>query len=225
MGKVFDRPTLRNIYHLFNQGVFRRLVSPVSDGKEARVFSAENDEKLAVKIYKVEASVFKRIQPYIRGDPRFWDVGRSRRPLINAWVKKELGNLKRLQEAGVSVPRPYAFRGNVLVMEFIGGERPAPQIREVEAARTGETFRAILRDLRRAYHLAGVVHADVSEYNILWRDGGHVLIDVGQGVDAKHPRAREFLERDVANLCSFFPVEVEPAEALDFVLEPEGKEL
>ncbi len=225
MQKVFDRPTLMNVYHLFNKGVFRAIGSPVSDGKEARVFSAENDEKLAVKVYKVEASAFRNILPYVRGDPRFWDVGRSKRTLINAWVKKEFGNLKRLYEAGVSVPKPYAFRGNVLVMEFIGGDVPAPQIRDVRGAATEEVFWQVLGDVRLAYHVAGLVHADLSEYNILWWDGKHVIIDLGQGVDVKHPRALEFLGRDVRNLCNFFGPDVGAEAALEWVIQPEGKKL
>lgn len=221
LDKVFDRPTLMNIHALFNKGIFREFGGPVADGKEARVFSAHNDLPLAVKVYKVEAATFKTISRYIKGDPRFWNLGKQRRALIHAWVKKEFGNLKRLYDAGASVPKPYAFKGNVLVMQFIGDGIPAPQVREVTPEQPEKMFRAIVDDLGKAYHLAKIVHADLSEYNVLvWR-GRHYLIDIGQGVDLKHPHAGEWLERDVKNLCRFFSswVDVDPGEVLKTITE------
>ena len=160
--KVFDKPTLMGIHSLFNKGIFREFGSPVADGKEARVFTARNDEDLAVKVYKVEASAFETINEYIRGDPRFWHVGKSRRAVIGTWVRKEFGNLKRLYEAGVSCPKPLAFASNVLVMKFIGKGVPAPQIKDVELENPEEVFEAVVGDLKKAYTLAKLVHADVS---------------------------------------------------------------
>jgi RIO kinase 1 len=224
LGKVFDKPTLFNIHKLFNKGIFREFGSPVADGKEARVFTAGNDEPLAVKVYKVEAATFKTIHRYITGDPRFWHIGKKRRTLVNAWVKKEFGNLKRLQDAGVSVPRPYAFQGNVLVMQFIGDSVPAPQIRDEPPKEPGKMFQAVVDDISKAYHLAKVVHADMSEYNILMWKGKHYIIDVGQGVDVQHPKAGEWLERDVRNVCSFFSqwVKAEPEETLEYIYSQGG---
>ena len=64
-GKVFDKETLFALYHLFNRGVFRELGGAVAEGKESRVFIAWNDEPLAVKIYRVDASAFESIWEYI----------------------------------------------------------------------------------------------------------------------------------------------------------------
>ena len=223
LAKVFDRPTLMNIHALFNRGVFRNFGGPVADGKEARVFTAYNDETLAVKVYKVEAGTFKMIHRYMQGDPRFRTTG-SKRTLVNSWVRKEFGNLKRLYGAGVSVPRPYAFHGNVLVMQFIGEESPAPLIKDVKLRRPKKTLVSIVEDLAKAYNLARIVHADLSEYNILMWKGKHYLIDVGQAVDTKHPHAREWLERDVRNLCKFFSrwVSANPEELLKIIYRRKG---
>ena len=217
--RVFDKPTLMAILSLFNKGIFREFGSPVADGKEARVFTARNDEELIVKIYKVETSAFETLKEYIRGDPRFWNIGSNRRSIIKAWVKKEFGNLRRLYEAGVSCPKPYAFANNIVVMQFIGKDIPAPQIKDVELESPEETLWAIADDLKKAYGIAKIVHADISEYNILFWEGKHYIIDVGQAVDIRHPMSEEYLKRDVKNLCRFFSkwTKVKPAAILKHI--------
>ncbi|MBR9681120.1 MAG: serine protein kinase RIO [Candidatus Altiarchaeota archaeon] len=204
LDKVFDKPTLFNIHALFNKGIFREFGGPIADGKEARVFSAYNDTKLAVKVYRVDASSFETLHKYIKGDPRFWHVGKSRRNIVNLWVRKEFSNLKRLYAAGVSVPKPYAFKGNTLVMTFIGDKIPSPQLREVELKNPEELFYNIIEDVKKLYEIGKLVHADLSEYNILIKDDKHIIIDVGQAVDIRHPKAREFMLRDIKNICDFF---------------------
>jgi len=221
LDKVFDKPTLFNIHALFNKGIFREFGGPIADGKEARVFTAFNDTTLAVKIYRVDASNFETLHQYIRGDPRFWHVGKAKRNLIDVWVKKEFSNLKRLHAAGVSVPKPFAFKGNVLVMGFIGDEVPAPQLRDAELTDPEKTFWDIMTDVKKGFEIGKVVHADLSEYNILMHEGRHVIIDVGQGVDIRHPKSKEFLKRDIENMCTFFSkyFKTDQKKTMDFVLE------
>ena len=80
------------------------------------------DNFVAVKIYRVGTSDFKKMQYYIQGDPRFNVRTSNKRQLINTWVTKELRNLTRAQEVGVRVPKPIIAKNNILVMEFIGDE-------------------------------------------------------------------------------------------------------
>ncbi len=217
--KVFDKQTLLSIYDLFNRGVFREFGGPIADGKEARVFSASNDHKLAVKIYKAETTAFESLKEYIKGDPRFWHIGGNQRALLRVWVKKEFGNLNRMFRAGISCPKPFAFRKNVLVMEFIGEKIAAPQLKEVKLKNPETTFHEIIEDIRKMYQIAKLVHADLSEYNILFYKNKHVIIDVAQSVDLRHPLANTYLERDVQNICNFFSklIETNPKEIKEYI--------
>jgi RIO kinase 1 len=221
--KVFDKPTLLAIHDLFNRGIFREFGSPVADGKEARVFTASNDETLAVKVYKIEASAFQNMAEYIKGDPRFWSVGMNHRAMVMAWVKKEYGNLKRMTDAGVSVPKPLAFRSNVLVMQFIGDSVPAPALKDTKIENPEKLFDDIVEDMRRMYSSAKLVHADLSEYNILLWEGRHYIIDVGQSVDLHHPLSEKYLERDINNVCRFFGkwIKTDPEKVKSIVKEEE----
>lgn len=211
-GKVFDKETLFALYTLFNRGIFRELGGAVAEGKESRIFIAWNDEPLAVKIYRIDASAFESIWEYIRGDPRFWHVKKNRREVIYAWVRKEFGNLKRLYEAGVNVPRPYSFVKNVLVMQFLGDTVPAPTLKEAKIEKPEELFEKIGKMVKDSWNIAKLVHADLSEYNILvWR-GEPYMIDVGQAVDIRHPKAKEFLQRDCRNIARFFSRYIKKSE-------------
>ncbi|MBR9681482.1 MAG: serine protein kinase RIO [Candidatus Altiarchaeota archaeon] len=214
-GKVFDKGTLMAIYKLFNKGIFDRLKGEIAGGKEARVFLAINDHPLAVKIYRVTAVAFETIWAYLRGDPRYQNVSKNRRSVIELWVRKEYANLTRLYSAGVDVPRPYAFQNNILVMEYIGpeGGGGAPMLKNLSRPdRTPELFNSIMEDVRKMYTIAKLVHADLSEYNILMHEGRHVIIDVGQSVDIKHPSSGKFLRRDIENIVRFFKVDRDVSE-------------
>lgn len=171
-------------------------------------------EDLAVKIYLTSTAEFKKsIWKYIAGDPRFDRIDMSDfRKVIFAWTRKEYRNLVRLSRAGVRVPKPIAFHRNILVMEFIGknGVR-APLLKEAYEADMLDSedllgiFNTVVEFMRRAYCVAKLVHADLSEYNIMVTEEAEpVIIDVSQAVDIDHPLAHEFLARDVKNIHRFF---------------------
>ena len=213
--EVFDSFTMGHIYRLEAKGVIWELKGVVSAGKEARVYWAKSRDgrDLAVKIYLSATAEFRKsIRKYIMGDPRFEDIpaGNFRR-LIYEWARKEYRNLRRLHEAGVRVPRPIAYSGNVIVMEFLGrdGYR-APLLVEAAEDLDEEALEAVLGELARQVELivcrARLVHADLSEYNVmLWPDERTPwVIDVAQAVHHGHPYAREFLERDLDNIEDFF---------------------
>jgi len=217
---VFDLPTLETLYKFTKRGIIKALGGPVSRGKEAVVFHAlgASDQELAIKVYKVSTSNFNAMLDYMIGDPRFEHIKRDRRSVIFAWARKELKNLKRAFDAGVPVPEPIACNNNVLVMEFIGAEGiAAPRLRDIPIEilqrdfDLNELLTCIVGYLKSLYKKANLVHADLSEFNILMRgyveeelEVEPVLIDMGQSLLLSHPNADEFLRRDVGNIVFFF---------------------
>ncbi len=201
--EVFDVLTLRNIYKLMERRVIGRLLRVISTGKEANVFEAMDPRgnPLAVKLYRVETSEFRHLRKYIEGDPRFGRLRRDRRHLVDLWTRKEFKNLDTAYRHGVSVPVPFAVRGNVLVMELITKDgAPAPLLRSAELEDPEGFAESLLDSAGRLYFGAGLVHADLSEYNILVSDRGPVIIDMGQSVPWDHPLSVEFFRRDMDRL-------------------------
>lgn len=221
-GEVFDVPTLKALYKLVADGYIEAIGKPVSTGKEANILEAAgSDGDVALKIYRVSTSSFKDMQYYLEGDPRFDDVNKNnKKDVVLAWVRKEYSNLNRASDAGVRVPTPIAVERNVLVMEFVGtnGDR-APQIREVELENPNTAYGVVREYMRRLYQ-AGLVHGDLSEYNILVHHGDIVIIDVGQAVTVHHPNSSSLLHNDCKNITRFFQergVETDEEELKEYV--------
>lgn len=218
MDGVFDRSTLMVFYKLISDGHLDTLDYVVSSGKEAKVFhgTSPDGERRAVKVFLVTNAVFRNILPYIDGDPRFEGIERDRRAIIMEWAKKEFGNLEAYGRAGVRVPEPVTVKDNVLVTEFLGDEEgPAPLLKEIQLEDPGAWFEEIAGMVETGIDEAGLVHADLSQYNLLVWDGKPWLIDCGQAVPVEHPSALEFLTRDAENLCAWFEkqgVDVDPDE-------------
>ncbi len=226
--EVFDVLTLRTIYKLMDSGVFSHLVRVISTGKEANVFLAEDPSgnPLAVKIYRVETTEFRRILPYIDGDPRFGRLPRDRRRLVYLWTRKEFKNLDSAFRAGAPVPYPVASRNNVLVMEYVGDEDgPSPRLRDFFPEDPDRFVDALLDGLALLYFGAGIVHADLSEYNILVRGSEPVIIDLGQAVPWEHPNAPYFFQRDMAQLSRIlqeFDKDFSPSDLYRILRERSG---
>lgn len=207
---VFDVPTLKILYTLSNKGIIKAMGGAISTGKEANVFYAEGEEReLAIKIYRIVSSTFKAMDTYIMKDPRFTNIRNNRRDIIFAWTRKELQNLKRAKDAGVRVPEPIIAEKNVLIMEFMGEEKaPYPLLKNTPLKNDEAklVYDKVVEYMRLLYKEANLVHADLSEYNILIdpADTTPIFIDMGQSVTLEHPNAREFLYRDVQNILRFF---------------------
>ena len=202
---VFDEVTLMALYKLVHKKLLTAIGGPISTGKEANVFYGERDgQGLAIKIYRIQTANFKAMNEYLAGDRRFSSVRGTRKALIFAWTKKEYSNLARAHEAQIPVPEPLAFDRNILLMGFLGqDEVPYPQLRNAEVADYGVTYGEILGYIERLYQEARLVHADLSEYNILYHEKPY-LIDMGQAVTVDHPRASAFLIRDIRNINRYF---------------------
>jgi RIO kinase 1 len=205
---VIDPPTLKILYKLLNRGVLNAVHGIISAGKEANVYRGETPEGLpvAVKIYRMSTAEMDFMKEYIVGDPRFKRVGKRSRSLIPQWATKEFKNLQRYTKAGVRVPKPLAIERNVLVMEFIGDNEqllPAPLLKDVYLNSPVDVFNQLMEMIDIGYNKAGLVHADLSEYNIMWLDEP-VIIDVSQAVLLEHMQSSRYLIRDIKNLTQYF---------------------
>ena len=184
------------------------LNGAVSTGKEANVLKGVKDDGsyLAVKIYRIATSDFRKMQYYIAGDPRFKVRLGNKRQLIKAWVNKEFRNLTRLKDAGVNVPEPSTSLNNVLIMEYIGDEEgnPAPTVKNLPPQDPDDFYEKLVREMDMFLNKANLVHGDLSSYNIINYDEKPVIIDVSQSVVRDHVIAGELLERDIKNISFEF---------------------
>ena len=206
MHDVFDDFTNRTIFKLITEGHFRGLESPISIGKESNVFSALTKEgkRVIIKIYRLETCDFNRMYDYIKDDPRYTGLKDKKRKVIFAWVQREYRNLMNARDAQVKVPIPITFSNNTLVLEFVGRNgNIAPKLKDSIPKNKKLFFDKIIDNIRKLYK-AGLVHADLSAFNILNFDEAPVFIDMSQATVLKHPRAEEYLQRDVRNICIFF---------------------
>ena len=202
--EIFDKLTLETLYKLANHGHIDVLNGAISTGKEANVLTGITDENtyIAVKIYRIATSDFKKMDYYVHGDPRFNIKTKNKRQLIYAWVMKEFKNLKRLDNTGVRVPKPIVASNNVLLIEFIGDEdgNPAQPVKNQPPKNPEEFFNELIDQLKLFVNEANLIHGDLSNYNILNYNEHPVIIDVSQSVVKDNPISRELLERDIKTL-------------------------
>ncbi|KGK99413.1 serine/threonine protein kinase [Methanococcoides methylutens] len=227
---VFDNATLKALYTLSNKGIVQALGGSISTGKEANVFLADGEEEdIAIKIYRISSSSFRSMEDYILGDPRFSNIRHNKRDIVFAWTKKEFRNLMRAKQAGVRVPEPIITERNILIMKFMGENgKPYPLLKDMKIQKEdGQMiFETVIDYMHKLYVDANLVHGDLSEYNILIdpEDLTPVIIDMGQSVTLEHPRADQFLKRDIENIARYFKrykIEESPESIYARIKEPE----
>ncbi|KAI3535732.1 RIO1 family protein [Colletotrichum filicis] len=219
--QVLDQRTRMILLQMINRGIVSEIHGAISTGKEANVYHAilhpEGDGpnvQRAIKVYKTSILVFKDRERYIAGEHRFqkgFDKS-SNRKMVKLWAEKEFRNLRRIHAAGIPCPEPISLKLHVLAMGFLGDKKGWAYPRLRDANLTGddveEQWRALYVQLlglmRRIYQICRLVHADLSEYNILYNAGKLYIIDVSQSVEPDHPRALEFLRMDIKNVGDFF---------------------
>ena len=215
VNEVLDKPTIMTLYKMITSGVLSGVNGSISAGKESLVFWGLDSAgmSVALKIYLVSTSNFKRRQEYVLGDPRFTSIKKGTRNMVYLWAKKEFRNLKQCEAAGISAPRPIHVANNVLAMEFIGSSQhrddsytmstPATQL--LHSTVNYDDYLQATSIIIDLYEKAGLVHGDYSEYNIFKVDGrGLVVFDLGSAVHKNHPNSTMFLQRDINNIIRFF---------------------
>uniref|UniRef100_A0A2K6CC73 Serine/threonine-protein kinase RIO1 n=2 Tax=Macaca nemestrina TaxID=9545 RepID=A0A2K6CC73_MACNE len=209
--QVLDPRTRMILFKMLTRGIITEINGCISTGKEANVYHAStaDGESRAIKIYKTSILVFKDRDKYVSGEFRFrhgYCKGNPRK-MVKTWAEKEMRNLIRLNTAEIPCPEPIMLRSHVLVMSFIGKDDvPAPLLKNVQLSesKARELYLQVIQYMRRMYQDARLVHADLSEFNMLYHAGGVYIIDVSQSVEHDHPHALEFLRKDCTNVNDFF---------------------
>lgn len=221
-----DGRTRLLLYKLINNQILEQINGIISTGKEAVILHANSNPALlgpnpdtemivpkecAVKIFKTTLNDFKQRDRYIKDDYRFKDrfnvrfSKQNNMVIINMWAEKEMHNLTRMSSVGIKCPSVVMLKKHVLVMEFIGeNSQAAPKLKDalLSAADWIAAYDEVVEAMYKMYNEAKLVHADLSEYNILWHDGMCWFIDVAQAVEPQHPSALEFLMRDCDNIIT-----------------------
>lgn len=209
----------KRIQPLVDDGLVDEVIRPLMSGKEAVVYVVRcGSEIRCAKVYK-EATQrsFRQAVQYqegrkVRNTRRARAMEKSskfgRKEQEKVWQTAEVDALYRLADAGVRVPKPYGCFDGVLLMELITDDEGyvAPRLNDVSmsAEQAREDFESVIRDVVRML-CAGLVHGDLSEFNVLVDDYGPVIIDLPQAVDAAaNNHAWEMLERDVNNMRAYY---------------------
>jgi RIO kinase 1 len=211
--------TPNSIEPLVRDGLVDEVLRPLKSGKEASVYVVLSEGEIrCAKVYKdVNKRGFHKQAQYQEGrkvrnsrqaramekNTRF-----GRKQQEEVWQNAEVDALYRLAAAGVRVPQPYNFVEGVLLMELVTDEHgsAAPRLNDIELSREQalEYHSLLIKEVVRML-CAGLVHGDLSEYNILVDANGPVIIDLPQAVDAAaNNNAARMLERDVDNLADYF---------------------
>ena len=205
VNEVLDKPTVMTLYKMITDHIIAYVNGAVSAGKESVLFWGvdESENSVALKIYLVSTSNFKKREPYILGDPRFSNVKKGTKNLVYLWAKKEFRNLSQCYDAGIPVPKPLHVTNNVLAMDFVG-QNGAPATSLLESEVDSSDYKQAISIIKDLYDKAKLVHGDFSEYNIFKTENGLIVFDLGSAVDLRHPNSKEFLKRDINNITKFF---------------------
>ncbi|KAJ7337230.1 Serine/threonine-protein kinase RIO1 [Desmophyllum pertusum] len=209
--QVLDPRTRMILFKILNKGVICEINGCISTGKEANVYHSTNangDER-AVKVYKTSILTFKDRDRYVTGEFRFRHgyCKHNPRKMVKTWAEKEMRNLTRMYQANIPCPQPIILRSHVLVMAFIGVDGwPAPLLKDVtlSESKARELYLQCIQIVRNIYWKCRLVHADLSEFNMLYGEDKLYVIDVSQSVEHDHPHALEFLRKDCTNVTDFF---------------------
>lgn len=215
--QAVDPRTRLLMYKLVNAGILEKINGCISTGKESVVFHADGGsceemtvpEECVLKVFKTTLNEFKNRDKYIKDDYRFKDRFSKLNPrkVIRLWAEKEMHNLARMKKAGIPCPEVVILKKHILVMSFIGHDAvPAPKLKDalLNSEDMKLAYYQVLDMMLLLFRECNLIHADLSEYNMLWHDKKVWLIDVSQSIEPTHPHGLEFLFRDCRNVSTFF---------------------
>ena len=204
---------------LYEDGLIDEVLYQLMSGKEATVYVVRSgDQTRCAKVYKEAAKrSFKQAAKYQEGRreknsrrARAMEKGSKfgRKQMEESWQNAEVDALYRVARAGVRVPQPYGCFDGVLLMELVTDEQGevAPRLGEVDmSAQQAREDHALMMHYIQLMLCAGLVHGDLSEFNVLVDEYGPVIIDLPQAVDAAaNNNAREMFDRDVNKITSYY---------------------
>jgi len=211
--QVLDPRTRIILFKMLNKNAIYEVNGCISTGKEANVYHAitEDGEHRAIKIYKTSILVFKDRDRYVSGEYRFRNGYSKHNPrkMVKVWAEKEMRNLKRLWNAGIPCPEPLMLRMHVLLMTFIGDKNgwASPRLKDApinDPEKYMKLYLQLVKMVWKMYNQCHLVHADLSEYNLLYHKKKLYIIDVSQSVEHDHPHSSEFLRKDCTNVIEYF---------------------
>lgn len=213
---------MQNLEHIIEQaqklGHKIEIVSNIKSGKEATVYRVRLDDNMvAVKIYKKpEERNFKNTGAYLLG--KYYRRVSERKAVAKNnkfarkmkhenWVRREFFMLQKLFESGANIPQPILQIDDGIFMELLGNETiVAPRLCDIKLDKieAEKAFDSVIKSIERFWNF-GIIHADLSEFNILWWKSKPYIIDFPQSVDRRmHPNPKEILDRDIKNVIKYF---------------------
>lgn len=193
-----------------------KVLSEIKSGKEATVFLAKLDfEIVAMKLYRENTNLrskneylqnkFYKTKSHFRAASTKSKFGKDF--IMNNWIKREFTILTKLYEQNASVPKPILHQENAIFMEFVGTlEKPAPRLQDIilSLEQAKFAFSEIIRNIKIFLEM-GIIHGDLSSFNILWFNDKIWIIDFPQALDIRQDEGKqEFLIRDLQNVCNYF---------------------
>uniref|UniRef100_A0A8C7Q5Z5 Serine/threonine-protein kinase RIO3 n=1 Tax=Oncorhynchus mykiss TaxID=8022 RepID=A0A8C7Q5Z5_ONCMY len=218
--QAVDPRTRLLMYKMVNAGVLENINGCISTGKESVVFHADGGsmeekavpDECVLKVFKTTLNEFKNRDKYIKDDYRFKERFSKLNPrkIIRLWAEKEMHNLARMKKADIPCPEVVILKKHILVMSFIGKDHvPAPKLKEamLGSEDMNRAYYQVLHMMQQLYHECNLIHADLSEYNMLWWVSLHLIFipdSSCQSIEPNHPHGLEFLFRDCRNVATFF---------------------
>lgn len=213
---ALDSKTRLILFKLVNSNVINSINGVISTGKESTILYAKGGTnthnntliipaECIAKVYKTTLNEFRTRTKYIRFKENYKNL--NPRKIIKLWARKELHNLKLMRKFNISCPDPIILKHNVLLMSFVGyNEIPAPKLKDAELnhKQLKHAYDQCVDLLRTLFNKCHLIHADFSEYNLLWFDNKIWCIDVSQAISLNHEYAQQYFYRDCESITKFF---------------------
>ncbi|MCL4400398.1 MAG: hypothetical protein M1348_00995 [Candidatus Parvarchaeota archaeon] len=199
---VFDKDSVYNLNKLESDGYIGQLIGPIGSGKESYVYMSTDyrGRKVAVKIHRHEIASFNKIPAYLklRGTRTGGFLKR-----IDDWSRYEFTFQSKAFDAGIKTPEPYRLFKNVIVMQFIGEDETPARLAVKDTSFDVQKWYGTIIDSIVTLGKRGIIHGDLSAYNILNANGDPYIIDFSQALKLTS-LTKEYLERDINNINNWF---------------------
>ena len=205
------------LHSLVERGIISQLGPLIGKGKESDVYGCmdDNENVLALKVYRMGRTSFKNIKNLRdlignRGHISWLYVNRLA-------AKKEFEALEKIYKLKLDTPRPIAYNRHMIVMNYLRGKELV-YFKEINKPK--KIFNKILKQMKKIFQKAQLVHGDLGEFNIVLDEKGNILIiDWMQSIPSNHPNAKSILERDITNICNYFEKKFNIPSNVETILE------